>query len=615
MDTFYRLRTLYAIIALTTANEAFGGTICTKISDSSSADKPILANYAVTYVNGNDPWSELAHTAVEVSRTCPPVNQWNEASCYIRAEDPDNDEFYRVEHYTRTENSGIGFPIVLESGGYGYSQTFKVETCVPDDNLVWEGRENTLARTVIAYGNEMGGNWKNQGFWSFYFGAKIWSGDIPICQISVSPKDLPALISCPEYTFVQPKSRVRTDSPEEMTVREKLREKMKKLMEDARKSNEEYLQKATEYKAIWDRIKTKPFHELRSSDFGTMEGLWERVEKLNKQIEQLLVEKEVLRSEFDNSWADANIELSKISANVGVNPSDYDANFAFSIYSSSIQLQSIASDPNFNPRIYSEYAEDTIAKLKALNFADDSTNFISEAKLWLDTASELRELLQTEDLTTAEEWKALLTSFESVETYIYSVVDREFWFLDSAVSSDQRRALGHIRAWDQDLAIFIERDLRDYRERNMTTQKREILTMLEVIGDGIGDVGPESAEADEFRPLVTDLAVAIKEGAICASKVVLLGDFADLYEIVIGKDICSGEELTIGDRVVTSTGLLIGNGRFYRMLSRKAGITGNARIVAEIAADIKDKAKAMGMNDERLEALAKKLAALPRCSN
>lgn len=603
MGKSYPVRMLSAAVVLITSANAAASPICTKISDSSSADLPILYNYFTTYVNGTDPWTEIAHNAVEVLRDCPSPDPNFKTFCNVRAEDPENSRYFRREFYYRSANAN-----------YGYSQTLDVETCVPDDHILYKAAQNVIARTRIAYGNELGGNNKNKGSWSFGFSAKIWSGEIPICRLSFSAGQLPALIDCPTYSFYKPKPTADTDNPDEQTLRERLRAKMKTLLENARKSNEEYRQKAEEYKAIWNRIEGKQFGALNASDFGGMRDLWERVEKLNKQIEALLIEKDILRSEFDNSWADANIELSKITADVGLSSSDYEAGFAFTIYSSSIQLQVISSDPAFNPKVYSDYAEKTISKLKSLNAGGDSVNFITEAKLWLATASDLRELLETEDLTTVEEWKALLLSFESVETYIYSVVDRDFWFLDSALTSDQRRALGHIRAWNPDLAIFMERDLRNYREKNMTTQKREILTMLEVIGDGIGEVGPKSSEADNFKPLASELAVAIKEGVVCASKVLIAGDFADLYEVVIGKDFCNGEELTIGDRVVTSTGLLIGNGRFYRMVSRKAGITGGARIVAEIAADIKDKAKAIGMDDERLHSLAKKLADLPRCT-
>ncbi|MCR6651277.1 MAG: pre-toxin TG domain-containing protein [Cellvibrionaceae bacterium] len=592
-----------AAILINSTNIAFAGEICTIISDTSSSDTPILYNYFTTYINNNDPWTEIAHDAEIVSEDCPSPDATNKAYCIKRAEHPDNRSYFRSESYFRTPNSD-----------QGYRQDLDIRVCVPDKNLVDAGVQNVIGRTRIAYGNLLGGNYKNKGSWTFKLSAKIWSGEIPICSLYFPAGQLPALIDCPTYSFVPPKSQSNTEDPEETDYRDRLRAKMEKLMENAKKSNDDYRKKAAEYNAIWDRIEKIPFAQLKPADFNNITGLWDRVDKLNKEIEALLAEKEILRNEFDKSWNEANIELSKIATNVGLSPAEYQNGFAFSIYSSSIQLQSIAPEPGFNPKVYQDFANNTITKLKLLNAKNSSTEFISESKQWLETAHELRELLQTDDLTTTDEWKALLASFEEVEAYIYSVVDREFWFHDSALTFEQKRALGHIRSWNEGMALIIERDLRNYREGNMTTQKREILTMLEVIGDGIGEAGPASPEADKFRPMVSDLAIAVKEGVVCTAKVLVAGDFADAYEVIIGKDFCSGEQLTVGDRLVTSAGLVVGNGRFYRMVSRKTGLTGSARIVAEIAADLKDKAKAMGMSDERLEALAKRLQALPQCS-
>lgn len=58
----------------------------------------------------------------------------------------------------------------------------------------------------------------------------------------------------------------------------------------------------------------------------------------------------------------------------------------------------------------------------------------------------------------------------------------------------------------------------------------------------------------------------------------VVGDAVDLYEILSGKDFISNEDLTFGERVVSSLSLLVGSGQSWRMVANAVEATGDRSV-------------------------------------
>lgn len=587
------------VLLLGLINHIYASPICTKILDSSSADDQILYTYFDTYVNGTNPWSVIAHDVVETSRV--EFNDGQHALRDMKLVHPSDSRLYRHEFYTRRQNST-----------FGSHQTLEMTVCAPGDEILYKGASNTATRGRIAYGNQMGGNYKNKGVWNFNLSLKYWAGEKPICKATFFEGQLPGLIDCPIYTFDVPKSS--SETPIERTEVQKLRAQLDILLEDARQANDEYREEALSLDAVLKRIENKSLHNLTETDLAGFNTLWRRVEALRKQVDQLLTEREQLRSQFKTSWSKANIELNQIVQSFNIHLDDFETTFAFKLHDTSIGLEQLALDPAYSVRVYEQAAQKTITKLKALNQQSNSLGFITEAKLWLDTAANMEDILSSKEVSSPAEWRALIAAFKAVENYIFSVVDEDFWFRDSALTFEQKRALDSIKSVNEGLALMMERDLRSYREPNMTPAKREILMVLEATGNGLAESGATPENSARYTELLSGLASAITEGATCIALGIAAGDFGDVYEVVVGKDLCTGEELTPSERLISSIGFIAGNGRFWRGVGNTTGITSSAKAIARVSEELKEKARVMGMTDEQLEAYAKRMVNLRRCN-
>lgn len=599
------LRALGATLLAALAGIASPGLtspICTMISDSSRGESEILYNYFSTFINGTDPFSVIAHDSVETQYNSFADPITNDASIFRRHVHQVNPRYYRTESYTR-RSSAYG----------GYNQSLRVTVCAPASDLIYRGAQNTASRDRIAYGNHLMGNYKNNGWWHFEFSLKYWAGEQPICNVNFGKGKLPALFECPVFTF-NGLSAINED-PEVRTEAQELRERLDVLIENATRVNQDYKREAEEMDSILKSIEEKALNEITTADLGHIQDLTSKVQTLNEKVNALLDEKDRLKNEFETAWLEANMEIDKVVSQHNIVLSDYDTSFAFKIADSVIDLEQLAADSDASARVYRQYAQETIRSLKQINSQDDSIGFLTQAKLWLDTAASLESILTSKDISSPAEWRALNASFEEVETYIFRIVDKDFWFRDSALTYEQKRAIDSIKNVNPFIGSTMERDLRSYRAANMTPEKHEILQLLEAVGGGIAESGANDTDAAQYTPLLTQLASAVAEGAVCAAKVVAYGDFGDFYEVVIGKDICTGEVLSTSERLISSLSLVVGTARFWRGVGRATGLSQSARTITKISSEIREKGRAMGMTDDQLESFARRAARLDPCNN
>ena len=89
---------------------------------------------------------------------------------------------------------------------------------------------------------------------------------------------------------------------------------------------------------------------------------------------------------------------------------------------------------------------------------------------------------------------------------------------------------------------IIEDEVRTWRGKTVTQRQLEMLLALEALGNGIKELlVRDETPSKSIGSIVSGAAIAIKDASVCATKVIVTGDFGDFYEVVIGKDLCSGK--------------------------------------------------------------------------
>lgn len=579
------------------------GTVCTKTVDTARyTDENIILNeFTGVYVNGNLPWDSIKFD-VETTRedVLEETEHDRRAYLYLTQMHQKNPSWYSRINYERNYEYRR-----TQGESYGYRQSYETEVCGPPEDLLFRGTTNEVARVPISYGNYLGGDWKNKGYYSFRASIKYWSGEEEFCNVSFGPGKLPGAYGCDIHKFNVPEALF---PPKEQTEREKMRAALDVLIEQGKGVNAKFKDKLEKADRALKTIEGLGLFEIEETH---LEGAVSMtvLNSLRKELNKLIAERESLREEFDQTWEEASNDIDEIVNQLGITTSDFDTSFALNIHESTIDLSQLGmgSDPAITA--YLTYARETKNKLKNLEQQGDSLAFITETKLWLDTAKNLESILADKEVTAPGEWRALVTTFQDVEQYIFSVVDRDFWFKDSPVTEENKRSILKIKSLSHGMALIIEGDLRGYRRRDMTDEKREVLIMLDLVGNSIN----EDSVASEYQETLNGLAAAIAEGSVCAAKVVISGDFGDLYEVAFGKDLCSGESLTMPERLISSIGFAIGNGRAWRSAAEKAGLTTQAKYVFDLSSTIKTSGRKMGMDDAQLKDFASRMAELYPC--
>lgn len=278
-----------------------------------------------------------------------------------------------------------------------------------------------------------------------------------------------------------------------------------------------------------------------------------------------------------------------------------------------INLPSLSQSSSYSSQLYRDYADATLDKLRDLYAGNDNKEFIRHTKLWIDTTGEIKKSMDLLITASPDEWRSMISSFERVENYVFSVIDNDFWFRDSPVTLAQREAVDSIRDVSPKWAGIIDNELRTYRANNNTPDRQNILTALESLGRAIDEEGAENINPAELEETFAGMAEAIKTGAVCAAKIIALSDFGDFYEIVIGKDLCTGESLSVGERMVSVVGVAFGSARFWRGAAKASGIISETKHFINVSSKLKEVAASFGMTKAQLENLAKKMAQYYPC--
>ncbi len=381
------------------------------------------------------------------------------------------------------------------------------------------------------------------------------------------------------------------------------------LVVEALDQENEYEEQVIHVTDAITRIDLKSFDEIFDSDLEAVSSVLTLYKDLKKDLADLRNETQFLSNQLSDMWQEATLSIDTTLHEYGYDVSQMPALPQIDISSLSM-ISGTTPVQVDNINYYRQYAEQTKDQLQSLAISGNNREFVLAAKQWLINSNALQEQLSSQLISTPQEWEALTQAFEDVESYVFTVVDQDFWFLDSPVTQQQREALKSINNYSQQYGEMIEHNLRSWRSDDMTQDKQDLLTTLEAAGNGI-EASMENGQNEDFDDLLFGLATSIREGSICAAKVMITGDFGDFYEVVIGKDLCSGEQLTTGERLFSSLGFVAGNGHFWRGVGKTLGLLVRSRNIVNLTAFMKDQARIMNMSDGELKRFVERLSDIP----
>ena len=361
---------------------------------------------------------------------------------------------------------------------------------------------------------------------------------------------------------------------------------IEELQQNRRAAEVEFNEKLDEVQTVIDRIGNVPFSSFTRALIQQSEKALELYDALRMDYNDLIRESNRQRNVLQESLSETQNIIENELIDSGYQPQDFQVNENFSPIRINIPDSIQENGFTLENNIYQQYADDVLEELMFQYEGGDFPAFIATADDWVASIDEFRQILQDLAFQSPTEWKAFNDAFYQVDGYIFGneihpgILDRDLWFSDSPVTVSQRQAIGHIKdAYPMEGGI-IEDEVRTWRGKTVTQRQLEMLLALEALGNGIKELlVRDETPSKSLGSIVSGAAIAIKDASVCATKVIVTGDFGDFYEVVIGKDLCTGKALGFSERVVSSAGFIVGNGRFWRGVAKTIGLLPGAKLV------------------------------------
>lgn len=354
-------------------------------------------------------------------------------------------------------------------------------------------------------------------------------------------------------------------------------------------------------------INGKDFNEILAGDLQGVEEALVLYRSIRSELAVLDRDAEIASIMLADAWEDASIDVDNALISQGIDINNLPE---FSVPDLEGIAQLIGDNGVLVNNIgsYDYFATTAIATLSQYVSAGDNLGFTLAARDYLNLFKRMIAPLESssEEISAGLEWQAANDAFEKFENYVFSIVDEDFWFLDSPVTLEQRESIEYISNYDASYGEMIEHSLKSWRSSEMTPEMENLLVLVEAAGKGIqADVA--SGSSTDYSSLLSGLSTFVRENAVCFSSAIVAGDAGDFYEFVIGKDLCTGEDLSIGERALSGVGLVFANGQMLRAAAKTTGILPSGRMLMKFTAEMKDKATRMGLSQTELDGLAKRI--------
>lgn len=252
-------------------------------------------------------------------------------------------------------------------------------------------------------------------------------------------------------------------------------------------------------------------------------------------------------------------------------------------------------DENQDPyRAYAQRVLEQLQGTEANGEVMDRGAFLSIVRSWRQNQAAFEQSILSRGVVSQEEVGAFLNAQQMVLTHVRNFMDEEGWFHDTPVRPTTRSLIAYLRQ-RQDAAAqaeALQAQLNYWRGSEPSLQQKLILDSLDALFGGWQSV--EAGAMDEDPSILSKLLsigdsaeVIIKEVALFGIGFTPVGDFIDFCEVVTGWETCNpnGKQLTTGERMITTLGIVGGSGKFWRFVATST-VSAVAMTVMKNAAEL-----------------------------
>jgi hypothetical protein len=242
-------------------------------------------------------------------------------------------------------------------------------------------------------------------------------------------------------------------------------------------------------------------------------------------------------------------------------------------------------DPANDP--YAQIAKATIDLIER-SWPDKRFEILLIINAWNQKQKDVEAALAARSRISAAEMKAYYESVNKVKAFILETgcggngcLSEDGWFKDSAVPSEVRRSLkAELRTIDPIKSELLEEQMRTWQRDEINQQK--ILAAVQALSGAARTLSRLAVDDSAYLrgrldAILSSTLTAAKNGACVAGTLAPgVNDFADWYEMVEGKDVCTGDSLAIWEQALSGVGLIAGSGRLWRTMAEE--ISGLAKV-------------------------------------
>jgi Pre-toxin TG len=266
-------------------------------------------------------------------------------------------------------------------------------------------------------------------------------------------------------------------------------------------------------------------------------------------------------------------------------------------------------DPANDP--YAQIAKATIDLIER-NWPDKRFEILLIINAWNQKQKDVSASLAARSRISAAEMTAYYESVKTVKTFILETgcggngcLSEDGWFKDSMVPNEVRRSLkAELRMIDPVKSELLEEQMRLWKRDEVNQQK--IIAAVQALAGAARTLTRLAADDSAYLrgrldAILSSTLVAAKNGACIAGTMAPgVNDFADWYELISAKNLCTGETLALWEQALSGVGIIAGSGRLWRAIGEE--ISGISKVSSNAVAIVSN---SRNISDESLRKASK----------
>ena len=375
---------------------------------------------------------------------------------------------------------------------------------------------------------------------------------------------------------------------------------------------DEFKEKFKLAQALLEKMANLEFSELAPEDFEAFGQAKEAILNLRKDIAVLQQEIRETQSRIKENLEKKSSLIKNELSREGI-PSlsrpKMEITFASSESGSSTGGEGDTFDKENN--IYKTYANKVLDELQANLRSNDRLAFISNVEAWTKTVATYERIALDRQHFSKREWEAFQEHYEAVATFVESHLDKDLWFKDSPIPVEIRESLrAEMRELAESESSDLESALKKLSTKNLTPEQKtsiELVAALVLVAKELSKAPKREEVLPDFRDTVIEATKVIASGISCLAKAQLTSRLGSFYELVSGKSICDGSELSTTERVLSGVELALGTPKLLTFLGTVVGVGTFAKKAEKVMASASDAFKKVGNMAEFFETAFGKL--------